>query len=81
MRETMLTWLNRLLVADVFLILLGFFWFILAVIGRSLGIPLGFDIWYKLWQPLFNPALGIFFLGAILSWVINKVSQKFDSQN
>ncbi|MEA5536565.1 hypothetical protein [Crocosphaera sp. XPORK-15E] len=76
MKETVLTWLNRLLVADVFLVLLGFFWFAAAVIGRSIGVPLGFDLWYKLWQPLFNPAIGILFLGAIISWLINKLSQK-----
>ncbi|MGB5770828.1 MAG: hypothetical protein WBM32_13325 [Crocosphaera sp.] len=81
MRETILTWLNRLLVADVFLIFLGFFWFVVAVIGRSLNIPLGFDIWYKLWQPLFNPAIAILFLGAILSWLINKILQKLDSNS
>ncbi len=81
MRETILTWLNRLLVADVFLIFLGFFWFVVAVIGRSLNIPLGFDIWYKLWQPLFNPAIAVLFLGAIISWLINKILQKLDSHS
>ena len=48
-----------------------------AVVGRNLGIPLGLDLFYKLWQPLFNPAIGILFLGAILSWLISKISQKF----
>lgn len=79
MKETILTWLNRLLMADVFLVFLGFFWFIAALIGRSVGVPLGLDIWYKLWLPLFNPAIGILFLGAILSWTISKISQKLDS--
>jgi hypothetical protein len=79
MKEQFLTWLNRLLVADVFLVLLGFLWFAIAVVGRSLGVPLGFDLWYKLWQPLFNPAIGILFLGAILSWLINKISRKLES--
>lgn len=81
MKETILTWLNRLLVADVFLVFLGFFWLIAAVIGRSVGVTLGFDLWYKLWQPLFNPAIGILFLGAILSWGINKISQRLDSNS
>ncbi len=81
MKQTILTWLNRLLVADVFLIFLGFFWFVAAVVGRSVGFPLGFDLWYQLWQPLFNPAIGILFLGAILSWGISKISQKLDSNS
>lgn len=79
MKEQFLTWLNRLLVIDVFLVLFGFFWFAIAVVGHSIGVPLGFDLWYKLWQPFFNPAIGILFLGAILSWLVSKISQKLDS--
>jgi hypothetical protein len=79
MKEQILTWLNRLLVADVFLVIFGFIWFAIAVIGRSLNIPLGWELWYRLWQPLFNPTIGILFLGAIATWIINKFSQKFDS--
>ncbi len=79
MKQQFFTWLNRLLVADVFLVLFGFLWFAIAVVGKYLDIPLGFDLWYRLWQPLFNPAIGILFLGAIASWVANKVSEKFNS--
>lgn len=75
MKETFILWLNRLLVADVFLVIFAFFWFAIAVIGRYLGISLGFDLWYKLWQPVFNPAIGILFLGAIVSWLVNKITQ------
>lgn len=79
MKQQFFAWLNRLLVADVFLVLFGFIWFAIAVIGKYLDIPLGFDLWYKLWQPLFNPAIGILFLGAISTWVASKFSEKFDS--
>lgn len=78
MKENLLTWLDRFLVADVFLVIISFFWFTIALIGRSLGIPLGWDIWYKLWQPVFNPAIGILFTGALLSWLIKKIGQKFN---
>jgi hypothetical protein len=78
MKEQIFTWLNRLLVADVFLVIFAFIWFAIAVIGRYLDIPLGWELWYQLWQPLFNPAIGILFLGAIATWVIKKVSQKLD---
>lgn len=81
MKEQFLTWLNRLLVADVFLVLFGFFWLAIAVIGRSMNIPLGLDLWYKLWQPLFNPAIGILFLGAILTWLIGKITPKIASKS
>ena len=76
MKEQFITWLNRLLIIDVFLVIFGFLWFGIAVFGRSLGLTLGFDLWYQLWQPLFNPAIGILFLGAIFSWVVNKIYQK-----
>ncbi|MGK7872999.1 MAG: hypothetical protein AB4426_06725 [Xenococcaceae cyanobacterium] len=79
MKEQFLNWLNRFLVINVFLVLFSFFWFAIAVFGRSLGIPLGLDLWYQLWVPLFNPAIGILILGAILSWLLNKISQKFQS--
>ena len=81
MKEQLVIWINRLLIADVFLVLFGFAWFAIAVIGKSLEIPLGFDLWYKLWQPLFNPAIGILFLGAFSTWLINKVAEKFGSSN
>lgn len=77
MKEQLVTWINRLLVADVFLVLFGFIWFAIAVIGETLNIPLGFALWYKLWQPLFNPAIGILFLGAFATWGINKISERF----
>ncbi len=80
MKEQFLTWLDRLLIADVFVVIVGFFWFAIAVIGRSLDIPLGWEIWYQLWQPLFNPAIAILILGAILSWLIKKFTTKFMSK-
>jgi len=77
----MKVWLNRLLMFDVFLVFFGFIWFAIAVVGRSVGFPLGFDIWYKLWQPLFNPAIAILVMGALLSWLIDKVQQQFSKQS
>lgn len=79
MKEQLLIWLDRLLVADVFLVIIGFFWFAIALIGRSMGVPLGWEIWYQLWQPIFNPAIGILFLGAFSSWLIKKINQKLSS--
>lgn len=81
MKEKIVIWLNRFLVADVFLIFFGFFWFAIAVFGHYLNIPLGLDLWYRLWIPVFNPALGILFLGAFATWVINKVSSKLSSDS
>ncbi len=81
MKEQLLTWLDRFLIADVFLVFFAFFWFAIALIGKSAGIPLGWEIWYKLWQPVFNPAIGILFLGAFSSWIIKKINQRFNKEN
>jgi hypothetical protein len=77
MKEQFVKWLNRILIFDVFLVMAGFFWFVLAVIGESTGIPLGFKLFQRLWLPLFNPAISILIAGAILSWAINKIQERW----
>ena len=74
MKILLLTWLDRVLIADVFLVMLGFFWFAIAVVGESMGVPLGYHLWQQLWIPLFNPAIGILILGALGSWAIKKIA-------
>lgn len=79
MKEQLLNWLNRLLMADVFFVLFSFFWFAIALLGRSIGVPLGFDLWYSLWEPVFTPAIGILMAGAIITGIINWVSKRLNS--
>lgn len=79
MKEQIIYWINQLLMADVFLVLLSFFWLAIAVIGRSLGLPLGLDLWYRLWEPVFTPAIGMLMAGAILSGLINQISKRLKS--
>jgi hypothetical protein len=76
MNDRLISWLNQLLMVDVFLVLLSFFWFAIAVVGRSLGVPLGLDLWYRLWEPVFTPAIGILMAGALLSGLISWVSKR-----
>lgn len=77
MKDKFLSWLNLVLMADVFLVLFGFGWLAVASIGKAVGVPLGLDLWHTLWQPVFNPAIGILMAGAIISGIVNWVSQKF----
>lgn len=79
MKERLIGWLNQLLVIDVFLVLLSFFWLAIAVVGRSLGISLGLDVWYSLWEPVFTPAIGILMAGAILSGLISWLSKRLNA--
>ncbi|MBW4618829.1 MAG: hypothetical protein KME17_05660 [Cyanosarcina radialis HA8281-LM2] len=79
MKEKFLNWLNRVLIADVFLVLLSFFWFAIALAGHAFGIPLGLNLWYKLWEPLFTPAIGILMAGAIISGATSWIFQRIKS--
>jgi hypothetical protein len=58
---------DRLLVADVFLVLAGALWFALAVLLHSRGIEAPLRLFQALWQPLFTPAIGLLMAAALLS--------------
>jgi hypothetical protein len=77
MKDRLLNGLNTLLVANLFLVLGSFFWWVIALIGRSTGISLGLDLWYSLWEPVFTPAIGILMGGALLSSAISWVKKRF----
>lgn len=79
MKEKLINGLNLILVADVFFVLFSFFWFVIALLGRSAKVNLGFDLWYKLWEPIFMPAIGVLMAGAIFSGLLGWVSKKFQS--
>ena len=77
MKDKLLEWLNLALMIDIFFVLFSFFWFAIAVAGRSFGVSLGLDVWYSLWMPLFQPAIGILMAGAILSGIISWINKRF----
>ena len=79
MKDTLLNWLNWLLVANIFFVLASFIWFAIALVGRATDIPLGFDIWYSLWEPIFMPSIGILMAGALVSGAISWLSKRFSS--
>jgi Mn2+/Fe2+ NRAMP family transporter len=60
-------WLDRLLVADVFLVLAGALWFAVAVVLHSQGVEAPLASFQKLWEPLFTPAIGLLMAAALLS--------------
>ncbi len=79
MRDKLLSGFNLLLTADFFFVLASFFWFAIALLGRSFELSLGFDLWYSLWEPLFMPAIGLLMAGAIVSGVSGWVLKKIDA--
>lgn len=78
MKERLLNGLNLFLMADLFLVLLSFFWLAIAIAGRAAGIALGLDVWYRLWEPVFTPAIGILMMGAIFSGLISWISKRMN---
>lgn len=60
-------WLDRLLVADVFLVLAGALWFAVAVVLHSQGVEAPLATFQKLWEPLFTPAIGLLMAAALFS--------------
>ena len=81
MKETLLHWLNTVLVANFFFVLFAFLWFAIALIGRLTGIPLGFNLWHRLWEPVFTPAIGILMGGTIFTGLVAKLNQWFHSKS
>ncbi len=79
MKDTLINWLNWLLVANIFFVLASFAWFAIALVGRATDIPLGFDIWYSLWEPIFMPSIGILMAGALISGAISWLSKRFSA--
>jgi hypothetical protein len=61
------TAVDRLLVADVFLVLAGALWFLSAVVLHSQGVEAPLNLFQRLWEPLFTPAIGLLMAAALLS--------------
>ncbi|MBD0267164.1 hypothetical protein [Pseudanabaena sp. FACHB-2040] len=80
MKEQISRWIGWILVADLFVVLAAFGWFMAAVLGQSMNLNLGLDLWYSLWNPLILPAISVLMAGAIasgvMSWITKKLSAK-----
>ncbi len=60
-------WLDRLLVADVFLVIAGGIWFVAAVLLEARGLHRPLALFQRLWNPLFTPAIGLLMAAALIS--------------
>ena len=68
--EPLKRWLDRLLVAAVFVVIAGAFWFLAAVLCEARGIHQPLAVFQKLWEPLFTPAIGLLMAAAVISGVL-----------
>ena len=69
-------WLDRLLVADVFLVIGGALWFLSAVICEARGLHQPLALFQTLWDPLFMPAIGLLMAAALLSGALGWWQQR-----
>ena len=78
--ELLKRWLDRLLVADVFVVIGGAVWFLTAVLCESRGIHRPLAVFQQLWEPLFTPAIGLLMAAAVISGAIKKISSTIENK-
>ncbi|MFQ6539912.1 MULTISPECIES: hypothetical protein [Aphanothece] len=62
--------LDSLLVANVFLVIAGAVWFLIAVVCHTQQMEAPLDLFQRLWEPLFTPAIGLLMAAAVVSGVL-----------
>lgn len=64
-------WLDRLLMLNVLVVILGAGFFVAAVVAQSQGQSGPMDLFQRLWQPLFTPAISLLIMAAVLSGIVS----------
>jgi hypothetical protein len=62
--------IDRLLVANVFLVLAGAGWFAMALLLHASGRDGPLQLFQRLWEPLFTPAIGLLMAAALISGML-----------
>ena len=76
-KSSIINWLDRLLIFNLFLVIFGAILFVFSIILNSRGIEFMFDVFQFLWKPLFIPSITILIssslITGLLSWWHEKV--------
>ena len=64
-------WLDRLLMLNVLVVILGAGFFGVAVAAQTQGSNAPMDLFQTLWQPLFTPAISLLIMAALLSGILS----------
>ncbi len=64
--------IDKFLIGNLFIIIFGFFFFIISIIADSLSYTRPLSLFQILWKPLFLPCLSIFFTAVLVESIINK---------
>jgi len=79
--ELLKRWLDRLLVADVFVVIAGALWFLTAVVCEARSIHQPLAVFQQLWEPLFTPAIGLLMAAAVISGVLGWWQRRTNSSS
>ena len=68
--QTWKRWLDRLLMLNVLVVILGAGFFGVAVAAQIQGRSAPMDLFQTLWQPLFTPAISLLIMASLLSGLL-----------
>tara|TARA_Y100001968_G_scaffold320355_1_gene353166 strand:- start:1237 stop:1485 length:249 start_codon:yes stop_codon:yes gene_type:complete len=67
---------DNFLIVNLFLIIAGFFFFLISVLASINGNYFPYQIFQQLWFPLFIPALSTFFTAVLVQATLSNFSKK-----
>lgn len=65
--QTCRIWMDRVLMVNVFVVMAGALWFVVAVGLHGQGLEQPLAHFQQLWTPLFMPAIGLLMAAALLN--------------
>ncbi len=69
-------WLDNILIINLFIIIIGAFFFLGSVLLSANGNGNLYGLFQKLWFPLFIPALSLFFTAILSEAIISNITKK-----
>ncbi len=64
---------DKLLMGNLLFLFFCFIWFVTLIVGNyGFNMGWGWELWRQAWTYVINPALGIFFLGVVVSVIQSK---------
>ena len=69
-------WIDNILIVNIFIIIIGAFFFLASIFFSANGNGRLYDIFQKLWFPIFIPALSLFFTAILSEAVISNIRKK-----
>ncbi len=75
-KETLLKkWWDKLLIANLFIVIAGALLFLVGVISSASGYQYPYKLFQQLWFPLLIPAISLFFTSVLIEALWNKLNK------